>query len=66
MYVCVCQAVTDHDIRRAVAQGASCFEELQARTGCTTGCGCCESEARDQLTRSLDGRGREPVLSVAA
>jgi len=66
MYVCVCQAVTDQDIRRAVAQGARCFEELQARTGCTTCCGCCEAEAREQLETHLESDRRAAALPVAA
>jgi bacterioferritin-associated ferredoxin len=54
MYVCVCKAVSDQAIRRAVADGADSFEELQARTGCTTCCGCCEAEARELLEASLE------------
>jgi bacterioferritin-associated ferredoxin len=45
MYICMCNAVTDHDIRRAAADGVR-FAELQTRTGCSDCCGCCESEAR--------------------
>lgn len=66
MYVCVCQAVSDQDIRHAVAQGARCFEDLQARTGCTTCCGCCEQEARALLQSNLDAEERAAALPVAA
>ncbi|MGH8126061.1 MAG: (2Fe-2S)-binding protein [Rhodanobacteraceae bacterium] len=66
MYVCVCKAVSDQDIRRAVAQGAQCFEDLQARTSCTTCCGCCEAEAREQLGSSLESHRRVAALPVAA
>ncbi|MBS0431347.1 MAG: (2Fe-2S)-binding protein [Proteobacteria bacterium] len=52
MYVCLCNAVTDHDIRRAVDAGVECFEQLQARTGCADCCGCCEGEARRVLQES--------------
>lgn len=66
MYVCVCQAVSDQDIRRAVAQGADCFEELQARTGCTTCCGCCELEARTLFEADLEsGRTQANLPAVA-
>ncbi|HEX5353002.1 MAG TPA: (2Fe-2S)-binding protein [Rhodanobacteraceae bacterium] len=66
MYVCICQAVSDQDIRRAVAQGARCFEDLQAHTGCTTCCGCCEAEAREQLEANLESQNRTAALAVAA
>jgi bacterioferritin-associated ferredoxin len=46
MYICLCNAVTDHDIRREAADGAHSFAELQARTGCSDCCGTCENEAR--------------------
>jgi len=46
MYICLCNAVTDHDIRREAADGVRTFDELQARTGCSDCCGCCETEAR--------------------
>jgi len=53
MYICLCNAVTDHDIRRAVADGTRSFQELQLRTGCSDCCGTCESEARKTLTLAL-------------
>jgi bacterioferritin-associated ferredoxin len=66
MYVCVCKAVSDQAIRRAVADGAHSFEELQARTGCTTCCGCCETEARELLEASLESERLGAGLPVAA
>lgn len=52
MYICMCHAITDHDIGRAAADGVRSFAELQMRTGCGDCCGCCESEARDELDRA--------------
>ena len=66
MYVCVCQAVSDHDIRRAVARGARTFEDVQTRTGCTTCCGCCEGEARELVATTLESERRAAALPVAA
>ena len=54
MYICLCNAVTTHDIRREVADGVRGFADLQARTGCSDCCGTCESEARKVLTRAID------------
>ena len=53
MYICLCNAVTDHDIRRAAADGVHTFAELQARTGCSDCCGCCEQEARSTLDKAV-------------
>lgn len=66
MYVCVCKALSDQDIRRAVAQGADSFSELQANTGCSTCCGCCEQEARECFEASLESECRAVALPAAA
>jgi bacterioferritin-associated ferredoxin len=54
MYICLCNAVTDHDIRREAADGVQSFSELQARTGCSDCCGCCEPMARATLAKAID------------
>jgi len=46
MYVCMCNAVTDHDIRRQAADGVQTFAELQARTGFSDCSGWRGDEAR--------------------
>ena len=66
MYVCVCKAVSEQDIRRAVAAGAGTFEELQERTGCSTCCGCCELEARAVFEASLASELDATALPAAA
>jgi bacterioferritin-associated ferredoxin len=54
MYICLCNAVTDHDIRREAANGVHSFSELQARTGCSDCCGCCEQQARATLAIAVE------------
>jgi bacterioferritin-associated ferredoxin len=49
----MCNAVTDHAIRRAAADGVESFAELQARTGCSDCCGACEPEARQCLRQAV-------------
>lgn len=44
MYVCMCEAVTDHEIRKAVEDGASSVAEVMACTRAGTRCGACRSE----------------------
>jgi bacterioferritin-associated ferredoxin len=45
MYVCLCHAVTDHDIRAAVHLGADTLEAIGERLGVGTRCGCCRETA---------------------
>lgn len=43
MYVCLCKAVTDRQIRQTVEGGASTFAEVRRELGVATQCGkCCQ------------------------
>jgi len=63
MYVCLCSAVTDHDIRDAVNSGVQSMEQLSERLGVSTNCGCCR-EAAEECLRSY--RAEAPRASRAA
>ena len=54
MYVCLCHCIRDRDLRQAAEAGVRSFEELQARTQVATGCGRCETMARNVFDRALD------------
>ena len=41
MYVCICHAVSDTEIRSCIARGARSIEEVGAACGAGTGCGSC-------------------------
>jgi bacterioferritin-associated ferredoxin len=41
MYVCICNGVTDRDIRQAVEAGCRSVAELTMRTGAGATCGSC-------------------------
>ena len=65
MYVCICNAVTDKDIRRAAAGGADTLYELQDRLGVATGCGSCADHASEVLNQATSGRGPfNPTLYI--
>ncbi|MBS7458459.1 (2Fe-2S)-binding protein [Coralloluteibacterium stylophorae] len=49
MYVCICNAITDKDIRRAVEGGCRSMGDLTLRTGCSGTCGSCTGLAEDVL-----------------
>lgn len=58
MIVCICRRVSDRDIHRLIAEGASSFEEVQIETGAATCCGCCESCAREVYETAQHQHGR--------
>lgn len=60
MYVCICNAVSETDIRRAAAEGVRSLEQLRMRTGCGTTCGCCEPVAEQVLAECLGESRRAP------
>jgi bacterioferritin-associated ferredoxin len=49
MYVCVCHAVTDRQIREAAESGARTLKDLRRDLGVTRDCGRCASCARQCL-----------------
>lgn len=53
MYVCVCNAVTDRQIRAAAQRGARSLNDLSAELKVATCCGRCGDHAR----RILDEQG---------
>ena len=56
MYVCICRAVTDKQIRRAAAQGVDNMYELRERLGVASGCGSCADMAQDILIQHQASR----------
>ena len=67
VYVCICNGVTDHQIREAASDGCRTVAELTMRTGCGATCGSCLDMAGDLLARA---RGTHelplPVLGLQA
>ena len=41
MYVCLCNGVTEREIRQTAQAGCRTMSELTMRTGCGSGCGSC-------------------------
>jgi len=69
MYVCVCNAVTDSDIRNAVNNGVCSMRQLRQETGCASTCGCCRELAieilRQTMADSRESRVELPVMQMA-
>jgi bacterioferritin-associated ferredoxin len=53
MYVCVCNAVTDREIREAVGNGCTSMSKLRKELAVATCCGKCETRARELLAECL-------------
>jgi len=49
MYVCICNAITDKQIRSAAEAGATDLWALQAELGVASGCGSCMEMAAEIL-----------------
>ena len=63
MYVCVCNAITDKEIRKAAESGARTVRDLQSKLGVATGCGSCTETAAEILRESrVQSRTFEPVV----
>ena len=68
MFVCVCNAVTDSDIRKAVNEGVRNLNQLKRTTGCGSKCGTCKDEAVEVLQHALvekrESLGFIPILQA--
>jgi len=67
MYVCICNGVTDRDIRQAAEAGCRTVAELTMRTGCGATCGTCLDMAADLLAAAgpRDASLELPILQAA-
>ena len=61
MYVCICKAVTDHEIREAAETGVNNLDDLADSLGAGTGCGCC----RETAQQIIDQHQGEPLFHPA-
>ena len=67
MYVCICNGVTERDIRQAAEAGCRSLPELTMRTGCGSTCGTCLETASALLDEVRSARELPlPMLQVAA
>jgi bacterioferritin-associated ferredoxin len=64
MYVCICHAVTEHQIRSEVHAGAGSLREVSARLGVATRCGKCGKCARRLIHETLNETWQESVVNA--
>ena len=69
MYICLCKAVTDHDIEASVLAGAQSLSQVQEQLEVSTGCGRCESAAQlvveQALAKSANGQFSRSGFQIA-
>jgi len=61
MYICICNAVTERQIRACAEAGACTLSDLECRLGVGSGCGRCRDVAHEVLNESRS----EPRLNLA-
>lgn len=57
MYVCICNAVTDREIRQCAELGACSLSELESCLGVGSNCGKCR-QAAEQILELAPSAGR--------
>jgi bacterioferritin-associated ferredoxin len=63
MIVCLCQRISDRDIRHAAESGIRDFETLQDETAIARNCGCCHDCAREVFEAACDASAaRRPSM----
>jgi bacterioferritin-associated ferredoxin len=65
MIVCVCNNISDREIRQAVDLGLASMDELRRDLGVATCCGQCASYAADVLATQLDRISASTTISTS-
>ena len=58
MVLCICYAVSEVEVDAAIHQGARSLDEISARLGAGSDCGCCQDEIEERLTSRIGPCGR--------
>lgn len=58
MIVCVCNALTEDEVREAARGGATCPTNAYARLGCEPQCGCCLDYAQEIIDEERPNKRR--------
>jgi bacterioferritin-associated ferredoxin len=63
MIVCICNAITEHELREVAGCDARTLEAAYEKLGCEPQCGCCLGYAQEIIDEEL---GKAPRLRVVA
>jgi bacterioferritin-associated ferredoxin len=64
VYICLCNGITENQIRNAVSDGAATLHDLRTTLGVATCCGCCADYAQQVIEETAPG-GFEAALQLA-
>lgn len=65
MIVCVCNGISDRDVKAAIKNGMTSVEQLSASLGVASGCGCCRETCSDMIAEhTCASGGCSSILSV--
>lgn len=64
MYVCVCHAVTDKQLREAISQDAHSLRDLRYELGVMSSCGKCGHHVRDIWRKKQQTASKEVMRGV--
>ncbi|MGA3398412.1 MAG: (2Fe-2S)-binding protein [Acetobacteraceae bacterium] len=64
MYICLCNALTDHHVRAAAQAGASRPSEIYRACGCAAHCGTCAMTVR-RILNETTAAALQPDLLAA-
>ena len=63
MIICVCNAITETEVRQAARKGSRTPEAAYATHDCELQCGCCLDYAQEIID---DEQGKRPKLRIVA
>ena len=66
MYVCVCNALSDREVKRVIAAGrVRSAEDIYAALGCAPQCGACKEELTEMLSGGIRSHAGHACAAAA-
>ena len=66
MIVCICNRITESEVRAAARTGACTPEKAYACSGCEVQCGCCLDYAQDVIDEERGNRSHLRLVTAEA
>jgi bacterioferritin-associated ferredoxin len=62
MIVCICNAISEHELREVAGRNARTPEAAYAKLGCEPQCGCCLDYAQEIIDQEIPKRPKLRVV----
>jgi bacterioferritin-associated ferredoxin len=66
MYICICNAVTERQVKESASDGVRSLDELTAKLGVGAGCGRCRECATELLREACGALAPRKILDACA